>query len=119
MIPYLVNISVMLLGNNESLVVIFSNSKGKRRGRKYKVLSLLKVAGNSYPVLEDLLHSLDFLKKRRITVNYLSFNEKRSEIVFLLFARKEKYPFQVKKLMISLCALELTVNKILGLQPLS
>jgi len=52
-----------------------SHLKGKeRKGRKEKVLSLLKATGNSYPILKDLLHPLALFssKKRKTPKNFLS-----------------------------------------------
>lgn len=59
---------------SESLVWrnFMSHLKGKRKGRKGKVLSLLKAAGNSYCILKGLPHCLALLssKKEKLPWNF-------------------------------------------------
>lgn len=52
--------SESLVGRN-----FMSHLKGKRKGRKGKVLSLLKAAGNSYCILKGLLHCLALLSSKK------------------------------------------------------
>lgn len=53
--------SASLVGRN-----FMSHLKGKRRrGRKEKAVSLGKAAGNSYPILKGLVHSLPLLSSKK------------------------------------------------------